>query len=130
LWRAFRRGFNGQLLWTIAQWSVNPWDNPWYSASNGNALLYYPHASGFVETLRLEAYTDAVEDYEYLTLLRNAAEGLASQDPQSPLIVEARSIYNAVDLGQKHERSNDLLEARQRIAELIMRINAQNAGRR
>jgi hypothetical protein len=76
-WLNKRYGITGLLYWTTIQWASdkgNPWDDPAFRGSfNGGGQLIYPGddagINGPVSTIRLKVLRDAMEDYEYFTLL-------------------------------------------------------------
>ena len=65
----------GLLYWSVNYWTKNPWEDPantkW--GQNANGSLMYPGPDGPVDSIRLEALRDGLEDYEYLYLLRQLA---------------------------------------------------------
>lgn len=119
-WQLFDHGYTGQLLWSVAAWGYQP---PDYRALGNNALamMLYPTPEGPTTSIRWENLRDGLEDYDYLTLLRqrmNAARERKGVD--GDLLEEARRIVEDPLL---HARLTDTLtlEAlRQRIAELIV----------
>ena len=92
-WIAWRFRERGLLYWGgMAWWNEveDPWTDPWTYGHkeggkgivwNGEGTLVYPARpagyDGIVPSLRLKALRDAIEDYEYLSILERA--GLADQ---------------------------------------------------
>jgi len=125
LWKAFSYGYTGQLLWAIAQWYVNPWNDPWYAGLNCCGVLYYPHGKGFLESTRLKVYTESLQDYEYLTILKERAEKYYTLYGESSLVSQAKNIYQDTELVEKIKTIDDLTEMRKRIASLIIQLDAE-----
>lgn len=82
-WQQKALGIEGMLYWETSYWAEtsNPWTDPLTTPSTGNTSfgdgsLFYPGEDGPVASLRLEAITDGIEDYEYLTM----AEELFGRD--------------------------------------------------
>jgi Domain of unknown function (DUF4091) len=86
-WLCWKYKITGMLYWgELSYWKevVDPWiDVPHYSSGdrnyNGDGSLIYPaHPvgyEGFVSSVRLKGIRDAVNDYEYLTILNNNGYG-------------------------------------------------------
>lgn len=79
-WLNRRYGITGLLYWTTIQWASDPdrnvWDNPAFGhggSFNGGGQLLYPGdeagIEGPVASIRLKVLRDAMEDYEYFSLL-------------------------------------------------------------
>lgn len=81
-WQQKERNVSGLLYWCTTYWNdvADPWSEalttPWTgdSAFGDGSLMYNGNKIGIdgpVSSLRLEAVTDGIEDYEYLTLAQN-----------------------------------------------------------
>ena len=96
---------DGFLFWAITRWTIPPskndhpiqsgpytdWDPQSLENYNGSGSWFYPGPTGPISSLRLEAYRDGVEDYEYYILLEKLIK--EKQDTAQPdLISEARKI--------------------------------------
>ncbi len=86
-WISFQYGITGLLKWNTVYWEqvADPWTDPaTYTLSgevfNGDGVFFYPGTKvgydGPIASMRLKAFRDAVDDYDYLTLL-------AAKDPDS-----------------------------------------------
>ena len=67
--------YSGFLFWNMigGYRRDNPWKNILCAATNGNAHLLYPHASGPLETIRWENMYYGVELFDLLTMLKERA---------------------------------------------------------
>ena len=90
-WISWRYRIRGQLYWGgMAYWRgvEDPWTDPdTYHESltfNGEGMLVYPGRAagyeGIAPSLRLKAFRDGLEDYEYMAILERA--GLAEEAEQ------------------------------------------------
>ncbi len=81
-WTSWYYNIEGLLYWgDFCYWNKKPWEYPitWISGEekkrtyNGDGTLAYPADkvgyNGIVESIRMKALRDAVEDYEYLSIL-------------------------------------------------------------
>ena len=78
-------GLNGLLYWRIDDWNSSPWTNVnnagTFSSNNypGEGVLVYPGSTvgvtGVAPSMRLKWIRDGVEDYEYISLLKQAGKG-------------------------------------------------------
>jgi hypothetical protein len=86
-WIGFQYGITGLLQWNTANWGSvsDPWTNPATyvldgQVYNGDGVFFYPGKNigydGPIASLRLKAFRDAVDDYDYLTLM-------TAQDPNA-----------------------------------------------
>ncbi len=138
LWQTFARNLKGILIWETLYWRIignkleNPYENPMsksgshgWNWGNGDGRLLYPPIECFktakpiikgpIETIRWEMIRDGIEDYEYLTILKN----LIQQYPQSKyseLLKLPKAIYSL----RKHSKDPRILETlRIKIAKAI-----------
>jgi hypothetical protein len=132
-WVAFRYGIPGFLHWGLNHWgwhpphyrsemAYNPYDNTTGGSlqAGDSYVLYPPRMSSAshepVDSIRWEIIRKAMEDYEYLYLLReqgtSEGEALLSE-------LETRIVPNFTD----HTRSeNDLANFRRRAGDIIARL--------
>lgn len=99
--------------------------------SNGDGTLIYPGPDGALPTVRLKFLRDGLEDYEYLTLLKQAAEevrvGKCSVADKTAWLAEAEALL-AVDkavcagMSKYVKNGSDLLAFRSRIADLLEQV--------
>ncbi len=81
-WICFKYKIEGLLYWCVNYWhETNPWEDPMtFPEQNGNGSLYYPDPEGKspVGSIRLEVLRDGIEDFEYLSSLREALDERAT----------------------------------------------------
>ena len=139
LWQTWQHDISGVLVWDTCYWTrdlgdgkrQNPyadaaaWGNDWKNFGNGDGRFFYPPRACFdggmgpvlegpVETLRLEALRDGLEDYEYLAILKRL-------DPSNPLLEVPASI--SVDLERRTRDPQTILAHRRAVAEEIERLS-------
>ena len=120
-WMAWRYGIQGDLYWDTTYWSnddvfppprfQNPWTDPMsynYSGQvgtwgNGDGRLLYPPRSwsdgrarvkGPTPSIRWELIREGIEDYEYLWMLKDAADRLEAAGTNQDLVTAARSLLD------------------------------------
>ncbi len=131
-WMCWKFGLDGYLYWCINFWIKNPWEaTETFEGQNGGGVLYYPGKNGPVGTLRLEAFRDGLEDYEYLWLLRECVKKLEAHaaPPDQETLAAAKHLITVDDSLVKYfdDFTNDahtLQAMRVRIAEQIERLTA------
>lgn len=136
-WAAFRYGIPGFLHWGLNHWG---WTAPFYRAEGYNPfdnttggvlpagdsyLIYPPHMPSEspepIDSIRWEIVRKAMEDYEYLYLLREVAQG------GSPGADRARELLGVLETSlvpgfQEHTRDAGALERfRRQAAQVICR---------
>lgn len=146
---SYMYGVDGVLYWCInREWRNNlkinkKWpDAEWKpyifhirlgtrKAKNGMGNLVYPGRNGkLLPSLRLENLRDGLEDYEYITCLKLAAEKLEKADikDKASLLDEARKLLKvpsdvAVAVDKWSGDPRNLLEYRRRLGLIISQIN-------
>ncbi len=116
-WINFRWGFTGYLHWGFNQWrGGDPYKQlePAHGGSSylppGDAWIVYPGKKQVVESIRLEAMRDGIEDFELLTLLAKKNPGKAREIAQKAV----RTFTDYVrDIKQFRMLRRSLLEALQ-----------------
>ncbi|MFL5320902.1 MAG: DUF4091 domain-containing protein [Myxococcaceae bacterium] len=93
---AFLTGVQGELYFsTVFAYNVrDPWTGLWDFGGNGDGTLFYPGTPARiggtenhpVESLRLKAIRDGLEDYEYAHLLDKLGDGAAARDAVKTVI--------------------------------------------
>ena len=71
--RTFLLGGDGIVLWAVNSWSNNDYRSDEEKKLNGAFLIHHGDERGFVPTLRLEAFREAVEDLYYLKLAEKSS---------------------------------------------------------
>ena len=122
VWECFRAGMTGCLLWSCAPLSKNPFKQPFRSGTNLHGVLYYPvkGKNGLVPSIRLETFADAVDDYDYLSLLKQQAAAARKNRKEQKAVSEAEKLLQAPPPANPDE----LTARRLRIGELIEQLKA------
>ena len=117
VWECFQSGMTGCLLWSCAPLSKNPFKQPFRSGTNLHGILYYPvkGKNGLVPSMRLENFADAVDDFDYLSLLKNSVDKLKKSGKKDQFTAEAEKLL-AMPIPQTPD---ELTSRRKRIGELI-----------
>ncbi len=122
----------GSYNWTVKQWSgVQKWgEDYWCDGGVGNlsAVLMWPHETGILSTIRLEAMRDGLEDNALLWLLREKVEALESKPaPTAPekiaALTKARALCHGGPLGAKIGSIEDLERIRSEAGEALSVLN-------
>jgi len=115
-WQAFALGAKGFHYGNAADWARESHAD--VTPANGYGLLIYPHESGPVPSVRLEAVRDGIEDYEYLVMLveRLGQAGARSELAGVVADIGARTELSSVMQGMtEYTRDPKVLAAKRRI---------------
>lgn len=126
-WLAFRQKVEGVAYWAISawpegwdkwpqeSWPVNPASKfPYSGQHNGNGFICYPGTNGTTwPSIRLKCIRDGLEDYDYLTLLRQRSGGNPDADALSLLEIPPEV---AMGLRYYNKDPRALLRAREQLA--------------
>ena len=123
IWDCFNIGMTGCLLWSCAPLTKNPYKQPFRSGTNLHGVLYYPTQgkNGLVPSIRLETFADAVDDYDYLTLLKQRAADAKKRNVLPQQAAEAEALLKLPVPKDVYE----LNARRLRIGELIEQFGAK-----
>jgi len=93
-WLCWKYNITGFLYWCVNWWpKVDPFQSAantdW--AQNGNGLLFYPGENGPLGSIRSELFRDGMEDYEYLSLLKEKMREVEKMGP--PLGFDPKGAY-------------------------------------
>jgi len=80
LYYAINIGSGGHLNGTRGDTPLCEWNPQSFKTYNGDGCLFYPGLDGPISTIRLENFTDGLEDYEYFWLLRDLSNRLSESD--------------------------------------------------
>ncbi len=113
----------GTYIWTVKAWSgVAKWgEDYWCDGGVGNlsAVLMWPHETGILSTIRLEAMRDGLEDNAMLWMLRAKVESLKDQTPDVPeraaALKEARELCEGGALAPSLQSVEDLERLHRRV---------------
>ena len=92
MWKAFSVGMTGRLLWSVASWTNSPYIQVFRSGKNLHGVLYYPAPEGIRPGVRLKVLADAVDDFDYLCILRDEAAKAKAAGKNPELIAEAETL--------------------------------------
>ncbi|MDD4107617.1 MAG: DUF4091 domain-containing protein [Prolixibacteraceae bacterium] len=121
-WLSWRYDISGYLYWSSTYWGPyetlkGVWEAPYFRKNFwGEGMLLYPGQpagiEGFVPSIRLKLYREAMEDYEYMVMAAAATKG--------------GEVYNIVsscvtDFQKWSREKGDYDAAREKLAELIVR---------
>ena len=133
---------DGYLFWAISRWTLPPsqnshpvesgpytvWDPQSIENFNGSGSWFYPGPDGPISSLRLEAYRDGVEDYEYYILLEKLI-GEKQHVASAELIENARNILSVsstivanTDASSFTHAPNVFYNGRKQVAEAILSL--------
>lgn len=123
--------FTGSYLWTVKAWSgVKKWgEDYWCDAGVGNlsAVLMWPHETGILSTIRLEAMRDGLEDNALLWMLREKVEAMEGKTPADPAqaaaLAKARALCTSGPLAPKINSLDDLERIRLEAGEALSVLN-------
>jgi len=122
-WILHRYPFKGYLLWGVNYWPANPWTTPpgeqdyWRRGT-----FYYPHPRDGrpVPTLRLEALRRGLQDYQYLLLLKEAAnQGKVSSAAYREIDARVQELTRDLRTSSFPVVMEDLESLRLRIGQLL-----------
>ncbi len=112
----------GNLLWATASWTSDPWHFPFRSASNLTGVFYYPGANGVIPSSRLEVYADAVDDFDYLSILKQHSKKAANNPEKKELVAQAENILQNQFYLQNDIDVEKFWSLRQQVALLIEQL--------
>jgi hypothetical protein len=121
-WSDFTAGLDGRYVYSTCRWTEDVYKKNWTSG-NYMGCVVYPGPGGVTTSIRLETLRDAVEDYDYLTILRDSLEARrrAGEAPKS-LAAEAKAVLEDPKLSERVRTVEGLHDAREHIADLIEQL--------
>ncbi|MCP5053024.1 MAG: DUF4091 domain-containing protein [bacterium] len=126
-WMSFKYDVSGELYYavTYAYFGVSgnddPWNNQYYFWGNGDGTLFYPGRPNKiggthhipVESIRLKMIREGMEDYEYMTLLKNLGEESFARSLVNSVVTNAYTFsYDPADLYSAREAMAKRIEER------------------
>ncbi len=133
-WLTWKQNVDGMLYWATTNWQNvgDPLaDARTFSDANGDGELIYPDAQGKpIDSLRLEALRDGMQDYEVFCLLEAGARELAAERKAPALVKQAQAlcaIDNALITDYKHFNTDPraLLATRTRMSLVLEQVVTQ-----
>lgn len=123
-WQIFANGGQGGLKWDTTHTpgpQVNPWNELEKCYGNGEATTIYPaykKKGNLVPSLRLAQMREAVDDVDYLTILRNKVDKHFPGMGQTYLLGEIKDLIPSLPLGYTNDQEL-LYNVRNRIGDAI-----------
>jgi hypothetical protein len=121
-WWLYKNGIQGYLYWAVDLWRRNPWKTTeTFDWTNGDGVLFYPaldKKSLPYPSIRAHLMRDAFEDYDLLSLLRQAYGDGDDAPAEVKDLLSAKEIFPRPNESTKddgayircHDRILDLLE--------------------
>lgn len=140
-WQSWKYKAEGLLYWGINFWDwwgaepkydpATAWPNSQDDIGNtlvdqdllGDGFFIYPGPKGPVNSIRLEAIRDGLEDYEYLWLLNEAANRAGPRTARRAKALLALPEWFFKDLANFSESEADLAKLRREVAGEIIKLN-------
>ena len=98
-WATYKYKFDGILYWAAAFFNnKNPFRNNSYSCNGDGVLMYALPDGSPMPSIRLKVIADSMEDYEYLLLLRDAAEKAAENPAKQSAVKKAREMLQLKEM--------------------------------
>jgi len=123
-WNDFQVGAGGRYVYSTCRWTDDIYKKNWSCAGNYLGSVTYPAPDGVCTSFRFETMRDGVEDYDYLAILRAAAQAAKEKAPDSPALREAEAILNDPKLAERVKTVGALHQTRDKRADLIDRLAA------
>jgi len=122
-WNDFATGMDGRYVYSTCRWTDDVYKKNW-TTGNYMGCLVYPGPSGITTSIRMETIRDAVEDVDYLNILKEAvAKAESSGRASTVLINEAKSIIGDPKIASKVNTVESINQMREKIADLIEHLN-------
>lgn len=140
-WQSWKYNSQGLLYWGINfwhWWGAEPkydiktaWPNSPANIGNtlveadlvGDGYFIYPGPKGPVNSIRLEAIRDGLEDYEYLWLLNERAKGVSPRKAAHAKALLAIPASFCKDLAEYSHSETDLAKLRREVAGEILKLS-------
>ena len=98
-WMTYKYDFDGILYWATAFFNTkNPLRNNSYSVNGDGVLMYSLPDGNPTPSIRLKVISDSMEDYEYLVMLRDAAEKQKDNPAKAQAVEAARDLLKLKDM--------------------------------
>lgn len=119
-WQLWNAGLTGFLYWNATSWSrADPWTDPMtFPGGNGDGSLFYPGPEGPLPSLRLAVVRDGVDDFGYLSRLRELVTACGGRAP-AELLERGRALLDLSRLAPSFRRATRSVERLERQREAI-----------
>ena len=119
LWKAYSAGMNGLLLWSVASWTNSPYIQTFRSGCNIHGVFFYPAPEGVRPGARWKVLSDAVDDFDYLCILRSETEKARAAGIAPELVAAAEKLFKDEFFRSKDLTGSMLLKRRNEAGTLI-----------
>ena len=123
IWKIFSLGMKGRLLWSVASWTNSPYIQTFRSGQNLHGVLYYPAPEGIRPGIRLKVIADAVDDFDYLCILKSEAARVKSSGKAAELVAEAEKLLDDKFYLNKELAGDEYLQKRNQAGILIEKLS-------
>jgi hypothetical protein len=120
-WSDFVKGVDGRYVYSTCRWTEDVYEKNWTSG-NYMGCAIYPAPDGYATGIRFETMRDGVEDYDYLSLLREAVARAEKTGGDSDALDDAHRLLEDPDLPVRVKTAEGLHRLRNRMAVLIERM--------
>ncbi|HAU37491.1 MAG TPA: hypothetical protein DCX07_07195 [Phycisphaerales bacterium] len=121
-WDDFAAGVDGRYVYSTCRWTDDVYKKNW-TTGNYMGCVVYPGPHGLTTSIRMETLRDAVEDYDYLAILRDTvAKAEAAGKAPAALVAEAKAIIDNQKLAEKVKTAENINRMRNRVADLIEKL--------
>lgn len=126
-WATYKYKFDGILYWATAFFNNrNPLKNNSYSVNGDGVLMYALPDGSPIPSIRLKVIADSMEDYEYLILLRDAAEKQKNNPAKAKAVTAAQELLKLKDMIREIDdyalKQSQYDQFRRKAAELILEL--------
>ena len=129
IWKSFSLGMKGRLLWSVASWTTSPYVNVFRSGKNLHGILYYPAPEGVRPGVRLKVIADAVDDFDYLSILKRESEKAAKSGKKTALVQQSAALLKDKFFMKDDISAGEYLKKRNLAGELIEKLLKINSGK-
>jgi hypothetical protein len=112
----------GRLLWSVASWTNSPYVQVFRSGCNLHGVLYYPAPEGVRPGVRLKVIANSVDDFDYLTILKNEIKRVEKIDNNNSLLKEAKEVLQNKFYLKANLTGNAFLKQRNKVGEYIEKL--------
>ncbi|HRV05035.1 MAG TPA: DUF4091 domain-containing protein [Candidatus Ratteibacteria bacterium] len=121
-WNDFATGMDGRYVYSTCRWTDDVYKKNW-TTGNYMGCVVYPGPYGITTSIRMETMRDAVDDFDYLSILKETVvKAETSGKVKAEVIAEAKSIIGDPKIAGKVNTVEKINEMRDKIADLIEKL--------
>ena len=124
IWKACSLGMKGRLLWSVASWTNSPYVQVFRSGCNLHGVLYYPAPEGIRPGVRLKVIANSVDDFDYLTILKDEIKRVEKINPNNLVLKEAKELLQDKFYLKSNLTGNAFLKKRNKVGECIEKLKS------